>query len=73
MSGETENRRAAAICEQCGSCHVVRIKPDGTVRVIGTSGGCGCGADDYHILGSAGPEPDGPRDGPIVSGNSNEA
>ncbi len=73
MSGKSTNQRAAALCEQCGSCHVVRIKPNGSVRVIGTSGECSCGADDYHILGPEGPELDGPRDGTAHSGKSNEA
>lgn len=54
MTDEGDNQRAAAICEQCGSGHVVRVRPDGSVRVIGTSGTCACGGSDYHILGSAG-------------------
>lgn len=52
MTSEREARRAAAICEHCGSCHVVRIKADGTVRVIGTNGSCECGGSDYRILGA---------------------
>jgi len=45
--------RAAAICEHCGTCHVVRVRPEGSVRVIGTDGHCKCGEDDYRILGAA--------------------
>lgn len=51
MTEQGDTRRAAAICEHCGSCHVVRIEPDGTVRVIGTNGSCGCGESDYRVLG----------------------
>lgn len=48
---EAQPRRAAAICEDCGSCHVVRVRPDGTIRVIGTNGSCECGGSEYRVLG----------------------
>lgn len=47
----SEGARGAAVCENCGAIHVVRIDPDGDVRIVGRTTTCGCGQDDYRILG----------------------
>lgn len=52
MVDENETRRAAAICDNCGTAHSVRIGPEGDVRPIGTGQGteCTCGSNDFRIL-----------------------
>lgn len=49
---DSEINRAAAICENCGTAHSVRIGPEGEIRPIGTGRGteCTCGDGDLHIL-----------------------
>lgn len=52
MSDEAESRRAAAICENCGTAFSVRIGPEGDVRPIGTGQGadCTCGDGNFRVL-----------------------
>lgn len=52
MTGENEEQRAAAICDNCGTAHAVRLGPDGEIRPIGTGQGpgCTCGDGDFRIL-----------------------
>lgn len=39
MTENTETQRAAAICDNCGTGHAVRLGPDGEIRPIGTGNG----------------------------------
>ncbi len=52
MGDDNKSRRAAAICENCGTAHSVRIGPEGDVRPIGTGQGpqCSCDDGDLHVL-----------------------
>lgn len=52
MDDEEESRRAAAVCENCGTAHSVRIGPVGDVRPIGTGQGtgCTCGNGNFRVL-----------------------
>lgn len=52
MANGDENRRAAAICENCGTAHSVRIGPEGEILPIGTGRGpeCTCGDGDFRIV-----------------------
>lgn len=52
MATENEKRRAAAVCDNCGTAHAVRIGPDGEIRPIGTGHGpeCTCGDGDLRIM-----------------------
>ncbi|RKD89278.1 hypothetical protein ATJ93_4111 [Halopiger aswanensis] len=52
MVDEGERQRAAAVCENCGTAHAVRLGPDGEIRPIGSerATGCTCGNGDLRIL-----------------------
>jgi len=52
MTEDSENQRAAAVCENCGTAHAVRLGPDGEIRPIGNGrdGTCTCGDGDFRIL-----------------------
>jgi|GEM_PF-6060413 len=67
-----ERERAAAVCEHCGSCHVVRVRADGSVRVIGTNGTCECGGNDYRVLGAPRKRRDPAADGDGPAGEATE-
>ncbi|ELY36283.1 hypothetical protein [Natronorubrum tibetense] len=46
MAGEDDTQRAAAVCDNCGTAHAVRLGPDGEIRPIGTGQGSGCTCGD---------------------------
>lgn len=52
MGEDSRTRRAAAICEQCGTAHSVKIDGDGEVFPLGTGAGpkCSCGESQFQIL-----------------------
>lgn len=46
-----EERRAAGICEDCGTFYTMRISADGEAQPIGSVGTrCTCGNEDFRIL-----------------------
>lgn len=56
MAEEGERQRAAAVCENCGTAHAVRLGPDGEIRPIGSGRDetCTCGDGDLRILSNDG-------------------
>ncbi len=52
MTGENEKQKAAAVCDNCGTAHAVRLGPDGEIRPIGTGKGpaCTCEEGDLRIM-----------------------
>ncbi|AEH39028.1 hypothetical protein Halxa_0427 (plasmid) [Halopiger xanaduensis SH-6] len=52
MGNEDEKRRAAAVCESCGTAHAVRLGSDGEIQPIGSelANSCTCGNGDLRIL-----------------------
>ena len=52
MVGDKETQKAAAVCNNCGTAHSVRLGPDGEIRPIGTGHGsdCTCGDGDLRIM-----------------------
>lgn len=52
MAEENDAQRAAAVCENCGTAHAVRLGPDGEIRPIGTGRGpaCSCGDENLRIM-----------------------
>ena len=54
MTERDETRRAAAVCESCGTAQAVRLGPDGEIQPIGTGHGpeCTCGNETLQIIGN---------------------
>lgn len=52
MANESDTKRAAAICEQCGAATAVRVDSDGKIRPIGSGTGecCTCENADLRIM-----------------------
>lgn len=52
MAGKNEEQKAAAVCNNCGTAHVVYLGPDGEIRPIGTGQGpdCTCDNADLRII-----------------------
>lgn len=56
-----KKQRAAAICDNCGSVHAVRLRADGEIRPLGTGNGtdCTCEDSDLRIMDHDTTIPDG--------------
>lgn len=52
MSGESDESRAAAMCDTCGAIYTVRTDLDGEIHPIGTEddSGCTCGDGELQIM-----------------------
>jgi hypothetical protein len=52
MTIEEGKQRAAAVCDNCGTIHPIRIKRDGEIRLIGSAkkSGCPCEDPNFRIL-----------------------
>lgn len=44
-----EKQRAAAICDNCGTVHAVRLSADGEIRPLGTGNGADCTCEDGDL------------------------
>lgn len=55
MTVDTETERAAAVCDNCGTAHVVHLGPDGEIQPIGIGKkpACTCGDGDLRIMSDA--------------------
>ena len=52
MTNENEKQKAAAVCDNCGTAHAVRLGCDGEIQPIGTGHGsdCTCGDGELRIM-----------------------
>lgn len=52
MVEDEEKQRAAAVCENCGTAHAVRLGPNGEIQPIGSGldTSCTCENGDLRIL-----------------------
>ncbi|MFC6716122.1 hypothetical protein ACFQGT_12500 [Natrialbaceae archaeon GCM10025810] len=50
MSPDSNSRKAAAKCLECGEISVVEIEPDGTIVPIGQSELCDCDGRSVRIF-----------------------
>lgn len=50
VTDSQDEKRAAVMCEECGSVYAGRVTSDGRIYPIGAGKVCACGCEEFQLI-----------------------